>query len=154
MHEALSNWGTALADLARRREGAAGELLFEQAFAKYEAALAIKPDKHEALYNWGNTLADLARRREGAAGELLFEQAFAKYEAALAIKPDMHEALYNWGCLAAVRGRQEETKHWLRRRNAVEPKLTRLEIEKDRDFDRVRIDPWFVELLDELFGGG
>jgi Plant specific mitochondrial import receptor subunit TOM20 len=91
-HEALYNWGVALAALARAKNN--DEPLFREAMSKYEAALAIKPDKHEALSNWGVALSALARAKNN--DEPLFREAMSKYEAALAIKPDKHEALRNW----------------------------------------------------------
>ena len=67
---------------------------YEQAFEKYEQAVAIKPDKHEALYNWGVALGALAKLTDEPK---LYKQACEKYEQAVAIKPDKHEALNNWG---------------------------------------------------------
>jgi Tfp pilus assembly protein PilF len=89
------------------------EKLFIASFAKYEAALGIKPDSHEALYNWGNALANLARAKGN--DETLWREAITKYEAALAIKPDSHEALNNWGLalanLARAKGNDETLLH-------------------------------------------
>ena len=108
MHEALNNWGSALSDLAKTKEGDDAEQLFSLAFEKYEAALKIKPDKHEALYNWGLALSDLAKTKEGDDAEQLFSLAFEKYEAALKIKPDMHEALNNWGSALSYLAKTKE----------------------------------------------
>ena len=94
---ALSRWGSALYDQARTKQGAEADRLFAEAFAKYEAALKIKPDYHEALNNWGNALSYQARTKQGEEADRLFAEAIAKYEAALKIKPDAHEALNNWG---------------------------------------------------------
>jgi tetratricopeptide (TPR) repeat protein len=83
--------GNELSDFAQIKND---ETLFHQSFAKYEAALKIKPDKHEALHNWGAALSDLAKLKND---EALFHQSIAKFEAALKIKPDDHETLNNWG---------------------------------------------------------
>jgi tetratricopeptide (TPR) repeat protein len=91
MHEALNNWGLALAELAQLKQEPD---LFEASFAKFEAALKIKPNKHEALNNWGLALSDLAQLKQEL---VLFVASFAKFEAALKIKPDMYEAFYNRG---------------------------------------------------------
>jgi len=108
MHEALNNWGLALANRARRASDPAEvERLFQAAEEKYEAALAIKPDKHEVLNNWGNALGDRAKRASDAAeAERLFAAAAENYEAALKIKPDKHVALNNWGLALANRARR------------------------------------------------
>jgi tetratricopeptide (TPR) repeat protein len=70
------------------------EVLFRESFAKYAAALKLKPNLHEALNNWGNALQELAKIKTD---EALFRDSFVKYEAALEFKPDKEEALYNWG---------------------------------------------------------
>lgn len=97
MHEALNNWGKALADQARLKQGEEGDELFALAYEKYKRALAVKPDKHETLGNWGNALSDQARRTEGTEADGLFAAAFEKYERAVAMNPDDHAALDNWG---------------------------------------------------------
>jgi tetratricopeptide (TPR) repeat protein len=103
-----NNWGTALARLAERKEGAEADELLRQAFAKYEKAVQIKPDMHEAYNNWGNHLAQLAKRKEDAQADEVFKQAFAKYEKAVQIKPDKHEAYYNWGTALLDLARRKE----------------------------------------------
>ena len=100
-HEALNNWGAALAGWAKLKTGAEADALFAQAGEKYQHALAIKPDKHEALNNWGSALADWAKLKTGAEADALLAQAVEKYRQALAIKPDFHEALNNWGVALA-----------------------------------------------------
>ncbi|MBP1311723.1 regulator of replication initiation timing, partial [Paenibacillus sp. 1182] len=96
LHDLISglynNWGIALRNLAKSKEGEEGEKLYQQAFEKYEKAVEIKPDKHEAYYNWGIALRNLAESKEGEEGEKLYQQAFEKYEKAVEIKPDKHEA--------------------------------------------------------------
>ena len=94
---AYNNWGAALCDLAKRKEGAESEELFRASFEKYEKAVQIKPDYHMAYSNWGNALSDLARRKTGAESEELFRASFEKYQKAVQIKPDYHEAYSNWG---------------------------------------------------------
>ena len=97
MHEALYNWGNALSDQAKTKQGEDADRLYVLAGEKYQAALAIKPDMHEALYNWGIALSDQAKTKQGEDADRLYVLAGEKYQAALAIKPDMHEALNNWG---------------------------------------------------------
>ena len=94
---ALNNWGNALSDQAKDKQGEAADALYAQAGEKFAAALAIKPDNHEALSNWGNALLEQAKTKQGEAADALYAQAGEKYAAALAIKPDNHAALYNWG---------------------------------------------------------
>ncbi|WP_089725919.1 TPR end-of-group domain-containing protein [Candidatus Thiosymbion oneisti] len=89
--------GNDLSEQAETKTGAEADRLFAAATEKYQAALAIKPDKHEALNNWGLTLSEQAKTKTGAEADELFAVAGEKYQAALAIKPDGHQALSNWG---------------------------------------------------------
>ena len=69
-HEAFSNWGTALYELARLKND---EHLYRQAFEKYERAVKIKPDDHKAINGLG--VINAYQRKFGEALEH-FEQAF------------------------------------------------------------------------------
>jgi len=106
----LNNWGTALLELAKMKEGKEAEDLLKQSFEKYEGALEIKPNLLEALYNWGNALSELAKMKEGKEAEDLFKQSFEKYEGTLEIKPNDHEALYNWGTALSELAKMKEGK--------------------------------------------
>jgi lipoprotein NlpI len=83
----------ALAVQASRQTGGEADRLFALAVAKYEAALAIKPDIPEVLIAWSAALADHATKKTGEESERLLALAEVKCEAALAIKPDMDVAL-------------------------------------------------------------
>ena len=50
-HEAWSNWGLALADQGKTKDGGGADSLFQQAGEKYEVALGIKPDFANAYFN-------------------------------------------------------------------------------------------------------
>ncbi len=93
----FGRWGDALTEQARTRQGEKADRLFDQAYAKYQAALKIKPNDHYAFNKWGCTLSAQARTKHGEQADRLFEEAYEKYQAALKIKPDMHEAFNNWG---------------------------------------------------------
>ncbi len=101
-HDAVYNWGNALADEAQAL--AASDLLVarglrQQAGEKYQQALSIKPDKHEAANNWGVALAAEAQAlavSDLSAARSLWQQAGEKCQQALSIKLDKHEAAYNW----------------------------------------------------------
>jgi tetratricopeptide (TPR) repeat protein len=105
MHDALRNWGLALAEQARRKTGEEADRLFALAAAKDVAALAIKPDMHDALCDWGLALHERAKLKTGEEADRLFALAGSKYEEALAIKPDVYDALYNWGATLMAQGR-------------------------------------------------
>jgi len=97
LHEAWNNWGIALSGLAKTKQGADADRLFEEAGTKYAQAVKIKPDLHEAWSNWGGALSDWAKTKQGAEADRLFEEAGAKCEQAVRIKPDKYGAWNNWG---------------------------------------------------------
>ncbi|WGK69510.1 SIR2 family protein [Candidatus Haliotispira prima] len=90
-------WGTNLGKLAKTKTGKAAENLYEEAFAKFQQAIDIKPDCHEAFNNWGNALGKLAGTKTGKDRESLYAEAFVKYQRAVEIKSDYHRAFNNWG---------------------------------------------------------
>jgi len=107
-HGILNNWGNALLNQAKSKQGHEADSLFDLACQKYELALKIKPDKHEALYNWGNALSGQAKSKQGCEADSLFDLACQKYELALKIKPDDHEALYNWGTALLAQAKSKQ----------------------------------------------
>ncbi|MDI1310562.1 hypothetical protein, partial [Prosthecobacter sp.] len=104
---ALSNWGNALSDQAKTKQGAEADRLWQESYAKYSEAVRIKPDKHAAFNNWGNALSDQAKTKQGAEADRLWQESYAKYSEAVRIKPDKHEAFNNW---AAALSAQAKTK--------------------------------------------
>ena len=152
MHQALNNWGNALGRYAQRlwdsgqQESAAGR--YEEAFARYARALEVKPDKHEALYNWGGDLINLARRLrdagEDAKAAEYFEAASAKLNEAERLHPG--GGAYNLACLMAVTGHPDHALSWLTRAIESTPSDA-ADAEKEPDFDSIRDDPRFQELI-------
>ncbi len=55
---------------------------YDEAFAAYDKALALKPDLADAWLGRGNVFYALKR----------YDEAFAAYDKALALKPDLAEA--------------------------------------------------------------
>ncbi len=96
-YEALHNWGSNLANLAKTKEGKEAEDLYSCAFDKYQRAIGIKQNFYEAFNNWGADLGNLAKIKEGKEAEDLYLQAFDKYQQAIDIRPDKYETLFNWG---------------------------------------------------------
>ena len=131
--------------MARRATGSEAERLFREACAKYEQAVAIKPDDHEALDNWGNTLLEMAKVAEPPIRESLFEQAAQKLIEAEKVRPGT--GAYNLACVYALLGRAEPAEHWLRQSYAHKSLPTRSHLEADTDLDPVRHLPWFAEIL-------
>ncbi|MGA2144376.1 MAG: hypothetical protein ABSH49_05380 [Bryobacteraceae bacterium] len=94
---ALNNWGIALSDWAKAKEGEEADRLFAAAGAKYAEAFRQKPDDPQVLYNWGIALSDQAKTKKGGEADRLFAAARDKYAEALRLRPDYPNALNNWG---------------------------------------------------------
>ena len=90
-HEAFSNWGTALSNLASLHRD---KSLFLDAFDKYSMSVVIEPDLPETYTNWGNALAGLSDIDDD---ESLFHEALEKYAEAVRVDPDFYEAYRHWG---------------------------------------------------------
>ena len=56
-HDVLNNWGTALSDQAKSKQGNQADSLFDLAYQKFDLALKIKPDDYSVLFNLACLLA-------------------------------------------------------------------------------------------------
>jgi Tfp pilus assembly protein PilF len=148
LHEVLNNWGSALSNQAKTKQGAEAERLFAEAGTKYEAALKIKPDLHEALNNWGAALSDQAKTKQGAEADRLWQRAREKLMAAEAIQKGA--AAYNLACVEALNANVEGALRWLKACSAAGERTTQDQIAADTDFDLVRGAPLFLSFLKTL----
>ena len=127
------NWGTDLGASAESSTGDEAVKLYIEAFEKYKAAIAIKPDYHDVYNNWGAFLGALAKSTSGDEAVKLYNESFEKYKAAIAIKPDKHEAYYNWGtnlgALAKVTSGDEAVKLY---KDAIEKYKAAIAIKPDK----------------------
>ena len=97
-----------MGNLAKKKEGTASEVLYQQAFEKFDKAVSIKPDRYEAYVNWGADLTNFAKKKDGADSDILYQLAIEKYEKAILLKPNDHEAYYSYGsCLMNLAHRKE-----------------------------------------------
>ena len=137
--------GTKRLTEAKTKSGAEADRLLTEAGEKYRQALALKPDDHQALTNWGTALYDQARTRTGAEADRLLTEAGEKCRKAEELKPG--SGAYNLACVAGLRGKEEECRHWLGecRRHGKLPKRSHLET--DSDLDSVRDKDWFKDIL-------
>ena len=160
-HEALNNRGAALGNLGRH----------EEAIASYDKALEIKPDYHAALYNRGAALVNLGRYEEAIAscdkaleikpdfheawnnrgialGNLgRNEEAIASYDQAIKIKPDNDSAIYNKSCTYALQCNLDLALDNLGQAILLSLEEYREMAKTDSDFDSIRHDPRFQELI-------
>ncbi len=126
-HQAWYNRGYALNNLGRT----------EEAIASYDQALKFKPDLHKAWYNRGNALSDLGR----------IEEAIASYDQALKFQPDDTSAFYNKACCYALQGHVEQAIENLQQAINLSPDKYREMAKTDSDFDSIREDKRFEELI-------
>ena len=145
-------WGAVLeanlfVDQAKTKSGVEADGLFELAGAKYEAALAIKPDKHEALNNWGTTLDAWAKTKSGVEADQLLDLAREKLLAAEALLPGT--AAYNLACLGSMNQDPVACRQWLEvsRERGMLPSAEFLR--SDPDLTHVRDCEWFTDFAPE-----
>jgi len=143
-HEAYSNWGAAIAELAKRKEGAESEELFRASFEKYQKAVEIKPDMHEAYNNWGAALIELAKRKDGGDRIKLLGEAEQKCLKAESIKEG--SGAYNLACVNALLGDEPECRKWLETAHRCGTLPMRSEVMSDPDLESVRDKEWFKQL--------
>lgn len=149
-HRAFNNWGIALKEWAQTLQGARAENLFSQACEKYQQATVLNPKYAKAFNNWGDALLVWAQTKEGTQAEALLAQAEEKLQRALAVEPENISVWFNLGCLASLRGDVANTVAALERWKAANPTASKTKLDHEKDFDRVRDDPRFKALRDEL----
>jgi tetratricopeptide (TPR) repeat protein len=159
-HQALYNRGNALHNLGR----------YEEAIASYNKAIEIKPDYHQALYNRGNALHNLGRYEEaiasynkalqiksdyyqawnnqGTAFFLLeqYEKAIESYDEALEIRPNKPNIFYNKACCYGLQNEIDLALENLKKAINLDDKYREM-AKTDSDFDNIRQDTRFIELL-------
>jgi tetratricopeptide (TPR) repeat protein len=144
-YEAFINWGFALSDLAKKKEGKEADDLNKQSIEKYQKALEIKPENYEALYNWGIVLSDLAKKAEGKEADDLFNQSFEKLIKAEKIKGGA--GTYNVACLYSLKGKVNESLAWLEKCLKNNSIPSRSHILADSDLDNIKNKDEFLTLI-------
>ena len=159
--EAWNNRGNALAALNR----------YEEAIASYDKAIAIKTNKHQAWYNRGNVLAQLQQYQEAISsydraisiksdkyeawinrGVVLsklqrYQEAIDSYNKAITIDADANEAYYNKACIYALQNNIRPALENLKKVIEQAPDKYQQLARNDSDFDKVREDKRFQDLI-------
>ncbi len=160
-HEAWYARGVLLSNLGRD----------EEAIASYDKAVEIKPDDHEAWYARGVSFSNLGRDEKAIAsydkavkikpddyevwskqGISLFnlgryEDAIISYDKALSIRPNDANTLYNQACAYALQNHLDPALTNLKSAIELEPEEYRQLAQTDSDFDNIRQDPRFQQLI-------
>ncbi len=128
--EAWFNRGNALTKLQR----------VQDALAAYDKVIAIKSnssDAYDAWINRGITLVKLKR----------YTAALASYDKAIALNPNKQEAYYNKACAYALQNNLELAIENLQKAIKVVPQKYKQLAKTDSDFDKLRKDKQFQELI-------
>ncbi len=122
----LNNRGAALGHLGRNKE----------ALDDYNRALQLRPDDPRTLNNLGARLLRLGR----------YDQALTDFNRGLQFRSDDSRLLYNRACLYSLQNNADDALHDLSRAIAGDLNL-RATARTDKDFDNIRSDPRFQELV-------
>ncbi|MGC9524194.1 MAG: tetratricopeptide repeat protein [Limnospira sp.] len=126
--DAWSNRGVALAKLK----------YYEAAVFSYDRAIQLKEDYLDAWNNRGQALMNLQQ----------YDEAIASFNNAAKIRPDFYRTWYNKARCYALKDNRELAIENLRRALRIDAKLVKNFIKKEKDFDNIRQDKKFQELLD------
>jgi len=110
----------------------------ERAIQDYDRALELKPDYPKALYNRGIAYTELGQH----------QRAIQDYDRALELKPDYPSPRYNMACVYSLINRPDGAVKWLKEAIDLDEKC-RDEAKSDPEFDNIRDDPRFKELVGE-----
>ncbi len=126
--EALNNRGNTYHELER----------YDEAIADYNRAIELRPDDPVKLKNRGTTYTKMER----------YDEALADFNRALELRPDFSGALYNLACFFSLTDRPDDAISNLVKAIRLGQKY--LEMAKtDSDFDKIRNDPRFQNLIEE-----
>ncbi|HEX73700.1 MAG TPA: tetratricopeptide repeat protein [Dehalococcoidia bacterium] len=123
----LANRGAAYVKLER----------YEEALANLNRSLELKPDDPATLCNRGVTYAHMER----------YDDALADFNRSLELRPDHTATLYNLACLFSLWRKTDEALAYLEKAISRDKKY-REDAKTDKDFDNIRDDPRFKELVE------
>ena len=124
----LSARGNVLSHLSRN----------DDALKSYDSAVALSPDDPDAHMNRGIALQDLGRH----------EEALKAYEQSLILRPGHSDTFYNRACTYSLWNKPDEALEDLQRAIEGDAKY-REKAGKDANFDNIRHDPRFQDLVSE-----
>jgi len=111
---------------------------YERAIQDYDKALELRPDYPEALVNRGLAYIHLGQ----------YEQAIQDFNRAVELRADYATPRYNMACAYSVMNKPDEALKWLKEAIDLDEKC-RNDAKSDSDFDNIRDDSRFKELIGE-----
>ena len=115
----------------------------ERAIEDYDSAIELGPELAEAYSNRGITYADLGQH----------EQAIENYDMILELDSEYESAYYNKACSFALQNEVMKAVKLLRIAFAMDAGRNCRLAEDDSDFDSIREEKEFVELIKEFCNG-
>lgn len=112
---------------------------YEEALAAYEKVLDLKHDYHHAWNHRSYILMRLNR----------YQEAWSCFEKVLKIQPDSSSLYYNQAFYYVAQGQIELVLENLKRAIQLQPKIMRDKAQTYSDFDAIREDERFKQLIDE-----
>jgi tetratricopeptide (TPR) repeat protein len=128
--ELFSNRGACLVDKG----------MYQEALKDFDIAISIDPSYAEPLYNRGDCYTKLGN----------IELAIEDYKKFITLKPDYEHAYYNLACCFALQENLMETIFWLRKAITKNKDYYCKFVSEDNDFEKLRKEKYFIELIEEL----
>ncbi|MFG1680737.1 SIR2 family protein [Nonomuraea sp. NPDC049269] len=157
--DALLKLGVAIGERARlvsRRDASAAEALYVDAERRLRHALDLNPEDPVILHNLGLVSGERAlmiSERDPEAADALYRDAERSLADSLSRRPNHPGTLFDLACLSALkdpinRAVERVIDWWMHDPRDAEAKKSA--IEADVTFDRIRDEPEFVEMLEQL----
>lgn len=110
---------------------------YEDAIASYNIVLKLNPDDENAWYSRGWVFYEMGQ----------YEDAIASFEKALSFKPQDDSTWYNTACCHGVLGHTQSAIDCLQKAIELSPNQYAHLAKTEPDFDRIRQDSKFMELV-------
>ena len=143
----LGCWGAALGELAMARQGGEALQFYAAADQKFSESEAAGPETRALRKNWSSVLLREARERGGPPE--LWDRARQQAERADAIDPG--SGAYNLACIAAESSDRAAVEVHLVRSADHGQIMPLSHIRRDVNFQALLGEPWFEQLLEDLF---
>lgn len=146
--ETLYNWGFALLQQARIKQGDAAIKLYQEASDKFKFCLIIDSTYLAAAIDGGVVFMELARIKAVGIHDLLYVQAREYFERAESIHKG--NAVYNLACMHALTGDEDACLAALQNSVKYGSLPSEAEVLQDPDLDKVKDKAWFQEFIASL----